>query len=399
MAGVFASKGPSSKDTFVGRVEIPIAQMRPNSRSYDVTLPLRASNNVYTRKKLGALRLRISLEYYDGRQAISSYLPHKRNKFKTTIACADPKSFRNVALTVHGTHLLERFSPDLLMAAIRELTYVQAATNRMLKRFILDLMSWKHPIYSGYCFFSWMHCVYINSMPLVPAYFVGLLLLNLVDTYNCYVAGAAADFQPLSWKELILIVCEKSDGTSASNIMGAKRAIDSYAESHLEFPFAAIGGYKRFSVEECLNDTKQRSGSDDNVVDDEIELADDGLAGANDNQGQNFPTGGPPLPEQDLDVKVPAKDKIVTAKDKTIEQELQEAEYKVHKATKFLFDYKTYHESEGKEPPFGKKVSVDKDTEIYNTNQELDRVLGVGQVSLLSLRYDFFSSERLNHIN
>ena len=169
MAGVFASKGPSSKDTFVGRVEIPIAQMRPNSRSYDVTLPLRASNNVYTRKKLGALRLRISLEYYDGRQAISSYLPHKRNKFKTTIACADPKSFRNVALTVHGTHLLERFSPDLLMAAIRELTYVQAATSRMLKTFILDLMSWKHPIYSGYCFFSWMHCVYINSMPLVPA--------------------------------------------------------------------------------------------------------------------------------------------------------------------------------------------------------------------------------------
>lgn len=378
MAGVFhdVSKGPSSKDTFVGRVEIPIAQLRPNSRSYDVTLPLRASNNVYTRKKLGALRLRISLEYYDDRQAISSYLPHKRNKFKTTIACADPKSFRNVALTVHGTHLLERFSPDLLMAAIREVTFVQAAINRMLKQFILDLISWKHPIYSGYCFFSWMHCVYINSMPLVPAYFVGFLLLNLVDTYNRYVDGVAADFQPLSWKELLLIVCEKSDGSSASTSMGAKRAIDSYAESQLEFPFAAFGGYKRFSVEECLNNTKQRSDSDDNVVDDEIEMADDGLAGANHNQGQNVPTGRPPLPEQDLDVKVPSKDK-------TLAQELQEAEYKVHKATKFLFDYKTYHESEGKEPPFGKKVTVDKETEIYNTNQELDKVLGVGQVSLL----------------
>ena len=113
MAGVFHDDGSSSKDTFIGRVEVPISQLRPNTSTFDVTLPLRKSTSVYSRRKLGALRLRISVEYYNDRQTICSYLPQRRNQL-TTVACADPKSFRNIALTINGAHLVERFSSDML---------------------------------------------------------------------------------------------------------------------------------------------------------------------------------------------------------------------------------------------------------------------------------------------
>ena len=82
MAGVFhddGSKGAASKDTFIGRVEVPISHLRPNS-TYDVTLPLRQSTSVYTRRQLGAIRIRFSLVSYNEKQSILSYLPRRRNK-------------------------------------------------------------------------------------------------------------------------------------------------------------------------------------------------------------------------------------------------------------------------------------------------------------------------------
>lgn len=380
MAGVFHDDGTksSSKDTFLGRVEVPIAQLRPNTISYDVTLPLRQSKSVYTRKKLGAVRLRISVEYYDERQAICSYLPQRRNQFKTTVACADPKSFRNIALTVHGTHLLDKFSPDMIKAAIRELSFVQAVMVRSGKKFVRDVISWRQPIYSAWIFGGWMHCVYMNSIALAPVYLMGFVLLHLAANYSRFAAGGVADFQPPSWKELLSTLWNNSI-KDAAQMKHKSVAGDSNAAS-MEFPFAAVGGYQRLGVDECLNDSKLNSDSDDKLdgfSDDELEETD-----ANDDLGQKDEIGQEaltPFPEQNVDAKVGSSNKT---SNKTIADELKEVELKVHKATGFLFDYQTYHYpySDGQEALFGKKVT--KDSENSKFNQELDKVLGVGQVSV-----------------
>eukprot|EP00578_Thalassiosira_sp_NH16_P004309 CAMPEP_0181131356 /NCGR_PEP_ID=MMETSP1071-20121207/30380_1 /TAXON_ID=35127 /ORGANISM="Thalassiosira sp., Strain NH16" /LENGTH=1366 /DNA_ID=CAMNT_0023217541 /DNA_START=198 /DNA_END=4297 /DNA_ORIENTATION=- len=386
IAGVFhddGAKGTSSKDTFLGRVEVPIAQLRPNTTSYDVTLPLRQSNSVYTRKKLGAVRLRISLEYYDDRQAIRSYLPQRRNRFTTTVACADPKSFRNIARTVHGAHLVEKFSPDMLKAAIREMSFAVAVILLHGKQFMSEVISWRKPIYSAYSFVGWMHCVYINSMVYLPLYTVGFALLQLVENYGRFVAGGVADFQPPSWREIFSALYngsmkeagrEKNNGTPASCALGFREAVNGNATS-VEFPFASFGGYPRIGVEECLNDSKKNSDSDDKMdgfSDDEVEDADtDHGIGQNDGVCQGALK---PLPEQNMDVKI-------VGSNKSIADELKELELKVHKATKHIFDYQTYHPSDGQEPPFGRKISTDKGSENYKSNQELDKVLGVGKFS------------------
>ena len=394
MVGVFhddGSKGSSSKDTFFGRVEVPISRLRSNN-TYDVTLPLRQSTSVYNREKLGAVRLRFSLEYYNEKQVILSYAPSMRNRIGnrvcTTVACADPKSFRNVALTVHGTHLPDRFSTDMFKAAIRELTFVQAVTLRYGKQYIRDLICWRYPIFSAYCFGGWMHCVYSNSVIFVPVYLVGFLLLHLAASYVYFISNERDDVRPVSWEELFISLQKNVSQTATRGSSGDEKSVavralrfngtSNESSPSPEFPLSSFAGYSRISVDESLNTSRQNSESEekedglsvdglDDVDDDLYDVGGDEVYGSMDGFEK-------PLPEQNVSVKQKKKDK-------SIKKELEEVEEKVQRATKYMFQYHTYYSTESNEPPFGKRATAEKGSEVYNSKRDLDKLLGVGQFS------------------
>ena len=382
MVGVFhddGSKGSSAKDTFLGRVEVPIARLRPN-KTYDVTLPLRESASVYNRDKLGAVRLRFSLNYYDQKQFILSYAPSMRNKIGvrvcTTVACADPKSFRNVALTVHGSHLPDRFSTNMFQAAIRELTFVQAVSLRFGKQYIRDLMYWRYPIFSAYCFGGWMFCVYSNSVKYVPIYLVGFALLHLASSYVYFISSEREDIRPFSWEELLLSLqnkegeCTKGGlgdlGHSFLRVLGPSNKREGKVSK--EFPFSAFAGYSSFCVDECLNTSRLDSESevkrDNSFNDEDMDEFDENLGyhAVSDDIINGLEK---PLPEQNISIK--------KKNNKTIKEELEEVEEKVQKATKYLYQYPTYYSTESDEPPFGRKTTAERD--------DLDKMLGIGQYS------------------
>ena len=124
-AGVFASKKDKSNDEFCGRVVIDLAALRPNTE-YDVTLPLRASSFIYDRRPRGVIRLRFSLHWFSERAAVWSYLKSPHSLVTTpfednpSVLCGDPKTFRNVAITVHGQDLPGQFTRKAFQATMRE---------------------------------------------------------------------------------------------------------------------------------------------------------------------------------------------------------------------------------------------------------------------------------------
>ena len=126
--GVFDDDGENAKDDYAGRVVVDVARLRHQS-TYDVLLPLRLSAHVYSRRPRGAIRLRFTLEWKNEKDVLLSYIPknfkitpplQSKPDTSTTIPCADPKAFRNVAFTVHGEDLPGRFKLGKIKASIRE---------------------------------------------------------------------------------------------------------------------------------------------------------------------------------------------------------------------------------------------------------------------------------------
>jgi hypothetical protein len=131
--GIFdvTTKRNSENDLFCGRVTIDISALRPDSE-YDVTLPLRGSSFIYDREPRGVVRVRFSLHWFSERAAILSYLKPARNMASTlfmqgqpSISCADPKTFRNVAVTIHGQELPGKYTRPAFRATMREFALYQ----------------------------------------------------------------------------------------------------------------------------------------------------------------------------------------------------------------------------------------------------------------------------------
>ena len=131
--GVFdvTKRKKSENDSFCGRVEIGIPSLRPDTE-YDVSLPLRVSSFIYDRRPRGVVRLRLSLHWFSERAAVLSYLPAPRNISSTyrsvespSISCADPKTFRNVAFTIHGQELPGKYTREAFQATMREFNLYQ----------------------------------------------------------------------------------------------------------------------------------------------------------------------------------------------------------------------------------------------------------------------------------
>lgn len=304
--GVFDHDGFTNKDDYAGRVVIDIARLRPGS-CYDITLPLRLSAHVYSRRQRGAIRLRFQLDYKRQRDALLSYLPSrikipKRTvpNTKTTVMCTDATSFRNIVLTVHGAHPPGKFSFKQFRATLKEFNFSRRKTMQLIRRTIRETGAWVNPAISCYVFCAWMHCVYIASFGLVPAYYVTFLLLHLFRNYAYYILDGPAlkGFLPPTWEEMwyalsktkkvpikpVMIQPSREDVTDGDKAdsgkasypytvethkprgkflfrsVGFLRSEESLMENpnsrHLEFPFSSGDIYPKVRVEEALN-TKQ----------------------------------------------------------------------------------------------------------------------------------------------
>ena len=263
--GVFHDDGTKSpKDLFIGRAVVEVPRLRPGA-TYDVTLPLRQSASVYSRRKRGAVRLRFSLDISDEKQLVLSYFPSKRNRAAgqigtTTVACADPKSFRNVALTVNGIHLPGKFSTDHFMAIIREFKFVQKVIRRLLVKFIEDLVVWRYPVKSAFVFVAWMHSLYVNSATMIPVYTVSFIFLQLVANYaRCIVAGD--EFRPATWEEIFgSLTGSGGDGGKIHSLIGISDKYDPVGQSiFILLGFMGkkdeyfVGGFDTFALDEFVS--------------------------------------------------------------------------------------------------------------------------------------------------
>lgn len=294
--GVFDDEPRKVKDDFAGRVVLDLARLRPRS-TYDVTLPLRLSTHVYTRRRRGAIRLRFTVRWKTERSALLSYLPrtlkiplpqHSRPDFSTTVLCTDQKAFRNIAITVHGAHLPGRFTFTQLRAVIREINFTRKFVFSTLLQTIHSTRRWQNPATSAFVFLSWMHCIYANSFSLVPAYIMLYLFLIMMQNYARYSMDGPSQrgFVPPSWEELLLALIRggsdphdpaaisplsltvdhtREDVDSAVTVqthepkgkklfeaLGFSRKNSDPNRDHLEFAFANGSLYPKFTVEESL---------------------------------------------------------------------------------------------------------------------------------------------------
>jgi hypothetical protein len=273
--GVFDVKPKINEpDYFCGRLAIDIPQLRPDTE-YDVTFPLRVSSFIYDRRPRGVVRVRFSLHWFSERAAILSYLKRPKNplafskqaKKQPTIPCGDPKTFRNVAVTVHGQDFPGKYTRGAFRATMREFNLSQQNIRFLLKVLILDCILYENPLMSLYLFVSSMYCVYLNSVRLFPPLFVGWMIYLFAENqfyFNGTTAGTLG-YQALSIREVFnaLIRDGKGRKTYFSPILVQKRArrqvvgedgklIDIELQNHREFPFSERFEYPKFSASEAI---------------------------------------------------------------------------------------------------------------------------------------------------
>lgn len=304
--GVFDCRIRKTKenDFFCGRVSIDIGSLRPNTE-YDTTLPLRASTFVYDKRKRGVIRIRMSVHWFDERSAILSYFPPVRSiaesapllEGQPTIPCGDPKTFRNVALTIYGQDLPGKYSKTAFKATMREFNLYQQNLNHFLKTFFVNLMLYERPVLSLYCLATNMYCVSFNSVRMVPAFFVGFLIIVLIRSYLSFVEDSSyhLGYKPISIPEVFRALTKKPGQTAQEDSVFEALSVEKRTKQrkahrfgrmnsrdesesqnpgneaeaeeevrlvdHREFPFSDRDAYPKFSVEEALANAGTNSSS------------------------------------------------------------------------------------------------------------------------------------------
>jgi C2 domain len=297
--GVFDVRIRKNKenDVFCGRVAVDVAAIRPNTE-YDTTLPLRASTFVYDKRKRGVIRVRFSMHWFNERAAVLSYLKSVESIVEScplvegqpSIPCADPKTFRNVAITVYGQDLPGKYSRNAFRATAREFTLYQQNLRAVCKVIVLDAMLYEDPWISLYLFCASIYCVLFNSVALVPPVLMGYVLILYIGNYNRYVENRQSHFgyKPLTITEIFkALVLNREIGDNELSLESI--AVDKQTKrrhrdpgnhlkhdrgprdhhhdtvhdkddnngeivpmDHREFPFSDRDAYPKFSVEEAI---------------------------------------------------------------------------------------------------------------------------------------------------
>lgn len=239
--GVFGqAANEKAKDGFAGRIVVDIARLRPNC-TYDVTLPLRQSAQVYSRQQRGALRLRFHLKWYSERRMMLSYLPKTVPKIEPNesvrVRCCDAKSFQNVARVVHGNDMPGKFSAKQARACIREINFTRIHILRYLrKRETRNLTQWRYPVISGFVFLAWMHSVYKASIAYVPGHLLTYLLLHLWKNYARYAHESPVQngFLAPTWEEMFAALLLGADDRNCIEPLEMEMKNESSAKSALQ---------------------------------------------------------------------------------------------------------------------------------------------------------------------
>jgi C2 domain len=212
--GIFDARIRKNKenDVFCGRVVVDLASLRPDTE-YDTTMPLRASAFVYDKRKRGVIRLRLSLHWFSERAAVMSYFKSVRSivdssplvEGQPAIPCADPKTFRNVAVTVYGQDLPGKYSRTAFRATMREFNLYQQNIHVLAKLLVLDAMLYEKPWMSLYLFCAAMYSVMQNSVRTIPALFVGYILILYLENYRHYVESKDSHlgYKPVTIQEVL----------------------------------------------------------------------------------------------------------------------------------------------------------------------------------------------------
>jgi len=280
----------SENDVFCGRVVLDVAALRPDT-DYDVTLPLRYSSFIYDRKPRGVIRIRFGLHWFNERAAVVSYLKSPKSMARgcplvhgqPTIPCADPKTFRNLAVTVYGHDLPGKYSRDAFRATMREFNLYQQNVRQMVKILVLDAVMYEKPLVSLYLFVAGMHCALSSSVQMVPPFFVGYLLILLVLNHQHFVQRTSYNlgYKPLTLLEIAKgfflhykpetpnfnqIFLQKRTKQRRMKSKGAqqlrrlesdegnenKEEVEILPLDHREFPFADRDAYPKLSVEDAV---------------------------------------------------------------------------------------------------------------------------------------------------
>jgi hypothetical protein len=201
------------------------------------------------------------------------------------IPCADPKTFRNVAVTVYGQDLPGKYSRNAFRATMREFNLYQQNLRLLVKVLVLDAMLYEKPKMSLYLFCGAMYCVFFNSVRMVPAIFVGYLLILFVENYFYFVEDNEfhLGYKPLTVEEIFKALVLNSDGPADPGALEpisvkkrtkrrrgvqrlgrtpSKEELNTSIEEeddgsivpldHREFPFSDRDAYPNFSVEDSL---------------------------------------------------------------------------------------------------------------------------------------------------
>mmetsp|Transcript_40846 Transcript_40846/g.85005 ORF Transcript_40846/g.85005 Transcript_40846/m.85005 type:complete len:1211 (-) Transcript_40846:1229-4861(-) len=296
--GVFDVRSRKNKenDVFCGRVCIDVASLRPNTE-YDITFPLRTSTFVYDRHKCGVVRLRFSLHWFSERAAVLSYFKNPVTMVESCpleggcpiIPCADPKTFRNVAVTVHGSDLPGKYSKSAFKATVREFQLYQLNIRYITYFLLLDTVMYEKPYISLYLFFAAMHCILTESVTKVPPYVMGFIIIMFLENYKHYVADTVYNggYQQLTLLEVFKALVSKTGSQEKffEPILVTKRAkqranrratktlrriqadaagnnTDEADEplDHREFPLSDREVYPKFSVEDALAPSSKKAG-------------------------------------------------------------------------------------------------------------------------------------------
>jgi hypothetical protein len=148
-----------------------------------------------------------------------------------------------------------------------------------------DAVMYEQPLLSLYLFLSWMHCIYLESVKLAPAYFVGYLIFHLFDNYELYNQNSSRHlgYAPPTLQELLFSLfalpgrehihpAQVSKKVVHRNQMGrwssVEKRLSNVSElsedtggdieplNYREFPFSEMQEYPMFRAEDAIAPSK-----------------------------------------------------------------------------------------------------------------------------------------------